>query len=195
MEAYCRGESSNGEPHHRAITSQDRRELEKARFNRDQMESRHSSAINVLRGEQNRRMMLRLQRQDEELEQLERKQERELRNLEKEAKDERREWEDAVRGRRERMEGWWELEIEIWRKRAERETGVPFDGSLPLVPWPSDEKWAAADHGKQADREGGLFRDSGSRTGAGVSQGMPPMKREPGISTSFAMRGSVVGRA
>lgn len=66
MEAFCSGTYSSGQAHDRSVTDQDLSELEKTRALRDAMPWRHENAINVLRGEQSRRMKMRAQRQERE---------------------------------------------------------------------------------------------------------------------------------
>lgn len=83
MEAYCAGTYSSGAAHNRTVTEQDRAELDKTRKIRDAMDAKHTSSINVLRGEQSRRMKLRVQRQDKEMQELRRQQRKEELELER----------------------------------------------------------------------------------------------------------------
>jgi len=140
MEAYCRGESSNGESHNRTVTEQDRRELEKARWGRDNMDIRHQSAINVLRGEQSQRLKGRLQRQVKEIEQLETKEQKELQGIQKSLDDELRDWGAVVQAKKEKLQKWWALETEIWRKQHKDETGESVDEDLPPLAWEEKEE-------------------------------------------------------
>lgn len=186
MEAYCRGESANGQPHGRGVTDQDRRELERTRQMRDLMESRHESAINVLRGEQNQRMRLRLQRQEKETDRLERSKEAALTTADKEIHFQLQDWEEEVATKRARVESWWHLETEIWRKKLERDTGVLFDGDLPLISWQDDYE----DNEHLTNRIDGYHDRDQSIEGA---LRLAPGKKDAGISTTFAVRSKVVG--
>ncbi|KAK5164376.1 uncharacterized protein LTR77_010072 [Saxophila tyrrhenica] len=77
MEAYCAGTYANGEPHNRTITESDHSELTKARWVRDTMDNKHASVINVLRGDQARRMKMRADRQEREVQELKKAQRQE----------------------------------------------------------------------------------------------------------------------
>jgi len=139
MEAYCaRPSSSTDLPHNRPVTEQDRQELDKARKARDGMVTKHQSAINVLRGEQGLRLRNRTQRQTKELIQLDTKRRDQLAVLDAECDYELSQTRKDMDKRRKRLELWWSVETQIWRKRLEQETGVFFHGELPPVAW--DEK-------------------------------------------------------
>jgi len=185
MEAYCRGESVTGELHNRTITEQDRRELEKTRHSRDHMDVKHTNAINVLRGEQNQRMKLRLQRQIREHEQLEERKNRAAESAQHEHIRELQDLNEEVQRRKAQLESWWNLQTEIWRKKQERDTGVLFDGTLPPIPWVKDEP---------KDVEVDVVDASEMYGHAQVSNEpeLPSMKKEHGISTSFALRSRLV---
>lgn len=185
MEHYVRGETASGDAHNRAVTEQDRRELEKTRNVRDHMKARHNSAINVLRGEQNRRMSGRLQQQELQLEQLDRKQERELVTVQNEYEAGMREWDDEVGRKKARMEAWWHMQVEIWRKRLEQDNGIVLEGIIPLVVW--------VDNGRPDDEE-----ESPANDADGIESELPrlpPVKNVSGISTSFTLKKGVVGKA
>ena len=173
MEAYCRGESSNGEPHNRFVTEQDRRELDKARWGRDSMEIRHQSAINVLRGEQSQRLRLRLQRQAKEIEQLEFKEQKELQRLQEVSDLELREWEAAAQAKKDKLHSWWVLETEIWRKQHKDDMGVSIDEDLPPLPWDEKEEDGVAQ-----------VRTANTTTITTPYAGV----KDHGISTRFAVR-------
>ncbi|KAK4969825.1 hypothetical protein LTR66_011665 [Elasticomyces elasticus] len=98
MEAYCNGliSSTSHERHNRPVTEQDRKELAKQYWLRDNLEVKHASAINVLRGEQSHRLRIRQQKQQKEAAHLEREQERELDSFEHRAVSELEELEDVM---------------------------------------------------------------------------------------------------
>ncbi|KAK0935351.1 hypothetical protein LTR29_013064 [Friedmanniomyces endolithicus] len=117
MEAYCAGRYSSGELHHRPVTAQDHIELDKTKRSRERMDGRHESAINVLRGEQSRRMRLRAQRQEKEEQELRRVQRREELELERSFGQEVAELELEIAERRQRLEGRWRLQAAVVAKR------------------------------------------------------------------------------
>lgn len=70
MEAFCAGILSSGEGHDHLITDQDLAGLQKTKDLQSSMDRKHASSITVLRGEQRRRMTLRIQRQESEVQAL-----------------------------------------------------------------------------------------------------------------------------
>ncbi|KAG8629165.1 hypothetical protein KVT40_003030 [Elsinoe batatas] len=135
MEAYCRGEYANGEPHGRTISDQDRLELAKAQRLRDNIDIRHESAINVLRGEQNHRMRLRLQRHDQEAAQLQRRRERELDRIQRDLNDELGDWTTEMQRKKEVVQRWWDIETQICLKRYGASMDLVFDDPLTSLAW------------------------------------------------------------
>ncbi|KAI5199565.1 hypothetical protein E4T39_06122 [Aureobasidium subglaciale] len=197
MEAYCRGETTSGDRHERAVTDRDLAELTKARRARDQMDAKHAGAIGVLRGEQNRRISQRLARQEEELSELESRQRKELESLQRECDDMVREWDGATQKRRAKLERWWKLQTEIWRKELDRETGVQFAGDLPPIRWPHVDT-------NQNNRR----RDPTKRHTIAVSpapglqpdatrgpRSMSPARKQHRFSTAFTIRSGMIGKA
>lgn len=127
LEAYCAGTYSNGESHERIITDQARLELDKTRWHRDSMGVRHESAINVLRGEQNRRLRLRALRQDRELQDLRRQQRKEELELERSCNGELAKLNDSLDEKRRKLCWRHELQMAIFAKRIEAEI-ADWDG-------------------------------------------------------------------
>ncbi|KAK1060108.1 hypothetical protein LTR74_012127 [Friedmanniomyces endolithicus] len=117
MEAYCAGKYSSGEPHNRLVTAQDHIELDKTKRARERMDGRHESAINVLRGEQSRRMRLRAQRQEKEEQELRRVQRKEELELERAFGQEMAELELEIPERRQRLDGRWRLQAAVMTKQ------------------------------------------------------------------------------
>lgn len=172
MEAYCGGTvHSTGEPHSRIVTDQDRAELEKARRKRDQMDAKHDSAINVLRGEQGRRMRLRAQRQEKEVQELSRQQRKDELELERSCTLEAHELDNNVAEKRVRMRSRWQLQTAIFVRKFELETGVAVNGKLPSVEWQA-EKMQLLQGANQNDEERREME-----------------AKRAGISTKFAMTG------
>lgn len=138
LEAYCAGTYSNGDSHDRPITDQARLELDKARWHRDSMPVRHASAINVLRGEQNRRLRLRALRQDRELQDLRRQQRKEELELERSCNSELNKLNESVDEKRRKISWRQELQMAIFAKRIEAETRIQLECRLPTADWHRD---------------------------------------------------------
>ncbi|GAM90351.1 hypothetical protein ANO11243_083940 [Dothideomycetidae sp. 11243] len=130
MEAYCRGESTNGAPHHRTVSDQDRNELVKMRRLRDNMGNRHQSAVNVLRGEQSVRLSARMQRHEKVLEQLETGHQQSLQKCQRSLDSALRLWAQQSRYCKEVLQRWWEIETRLCLK--EHAHLVPLSADLPL---------------------------------------------------------------
>ncbi|TIA70437.1 hypothetical protein D6C83_01196 [Aureobasidium pullulans] len=197
MEAYCRGETTSGERHDRAITDRDLAELTKARRARDQMDAKHSGAISVLRGEQSRRISQRLVKQEEELSELESRQMKELESLQRECDDMVRDWDEETQKRRSKLERWWTMQVEIWRKNLEQETGVQFSEDLPPIQWPlpdNNETIKRKDPTKRhtiAGSQAPGLQSHGSRELSSIS----PTRKHHRISTAFTIRSGMIGKA
>jgi len=169
MEAYCAGTYSTGVPHNRTVTEQDRAELDKARRTRDQMNNKHDSAINVLRGEQNRRMKYRAQRQEREVQDLRKAQREEEIEVERTFSEEMHQLDDGVAEKRHSLCVRWRIQTAIMVKKVEREGGVAVHGRLPSVEW-----------------QGGTLL---STVQPGATQCECVENSKHGISNGFAMRG------
>lgn len=152
MEAYCAGTYvSTGEPHGRKVTQQDVLELEHARRMKEGLSNRQASAINVLRGEQDRRLRLRGQRQEKEMLELRRGQRREELEAERAWTEEGRVFDDFVKQRWRVLSGRWEIAEKVLVRRLESEE----DGE-----------------GAEADRCDGRTCGSGEQEGPGGVQAM-----------------------
>lgn len=77
MEAFCAGVLRSGEQHACVVSEQDLAALEAAKASRAGIERKHANAINILRGEQQRRIKMRLQRHNQEVQLLQASQRRE----------------------------------------------------------------------------------------------------------------------
>ncbi|KAK3690989.1 aspartate-semialdehyde dehydrogenase [Vermiconidia calcicola] len=124
MEAYCAGRYSNGQAHGRVVTEQDRAELDKARRFRAAMDAKHGSAINVLRGEQMRRMKLRAQRQEKEMQELRRTQRKEELELERECSTGVHRFDELVVEKKQKLLVRRELQDAIVAKKIALEPGA-----------------------------------------------------------------------
>ena len=161
------------------------------------MDAKHSGAISVLRGEQSRRISQRLVKQEEELAELEARQAKEIGSLQRECDDMVRNWDDETLKRRSKLETWWNIELEIWRKKLERDTGIQFFGELPPIQWPRAD---ANEGNKRRDPmkrhtiavspAGGLQpdEDRGARS-------ISPARKQHRISTAFTIRSGMIGKA
>ncbi|KAK5117436.1 hypothetical protein LTR85_008821 [Meristemomyces frigidus] len=172
MEAYCAGTYRTGEPHNRTITEQDLAELEKTRRTRDQMDAKHESAINVLRGEQSRRMKSRSLRQDREVLELRKAQSKEELELERACEQELHQMDDNAAEKKRNIRLRWQIQDAMVVKKFECESGVMVRGQVPSMEWqPSHLVDTAA---------GSSDPKSLERVESGKA----------GISTGFALRGT-----
>lgn len=139
MEAFCAGTyAGTGECHNRLVTDQDRLELEKARRVRNTMDTKHGNAINVLRGEQSRRIRLRTQRQEKEEQDLRCTQRKEELELERACTGEMHRFNDLVEEKRKRMRTRCETQTMCCAKKLELDNGVLLRGSVQNVEWQAD---------------------------------------------------------
>ena len=171
MEAYCAGTlHSTGEAHNRTVTDQDLSELEKTRRIRDTMDIKHGSAINVLRGEQSRRMKLRAQRQEKELQELQRTQRREGLDFERACNSEAHHLDDVETDKRKKLRTRWELQIAILAKKIEIDAVSPMAAVFSSVDWQTNGEAASfpADSGAMKVQEG-LLTKTGIPTSFAVS--------------------------
>jgi len=137
MEAYCAGTYSTGEAHHRLVTEADLLELEKARRVRDGLWMKHQSAINILRGEQGRRMGFRVQRQEKEVLELKRGHRKRELEFERGCAEELRRFEEFVVEKGRKLRVRWELQNAISAREPKVEVQVGFDGTgkVPGLEW------------------------------------------------------------
>jgi hypothetical protein len=138
MEAYCAGVYSSGDPHNRTVTDQDKAELAKTRATRDGLDAKQRNAINVLRGEQSRRMRLRAQRQEKEEEDMRRAQRREELELERTFAREMTQLNELALEKRRRMRGRWRLQTAIVVRRLEVDGGHEIESKIPFLNWPAE---------------------------------------------------------
>lgn len=141
MEAYCdglgRAPSSNENMPRRVVTERDLRELGQQYNLRDNMDRLHQSKINVLRDRQAKRMEELLERHEAELEKLAEKRQEDLEDLAAQFAHEDDSLSGALKTRRERLEGRWELCMEILCKELSDKDGVKY-ALLPRPSWPDE---------------------------------------------------------
>lgn len=149
METYCAGVYSNGEPHGRNITEQDIEQLNFARRERDLMPAKHSSAINVLRGEQHRRIKLRGIRQERQAQELVRTQRMEELEFERGCSAEVTKLETSLEAKKRRIEWRWELECAVLAKRVGECEGEVV--KLPTAGWDTRRDSKIPEDGAKGD--------------------------------------------
>ncbi|KAK5136198.1 hypothetical protein LTR08_004035 [Meristemomyces frigidus] len=173
MEAFCAGTYRTGESHKRTVTEQDIAELDKARRTRGRMDAKHDSAINVLRGEQSRRMKFRAQRQECEARDLRRRQGNEEAGLERACALELRQLEGGVAEKRRGMRARWQMRTAIAVKGLEVEAAAGLRGRGTGIEWQAP-----------------CLPDSATLPGLGEHD--DGKDGHSGISTGFAMRGDAL---
>jgi len=99
------------------------------------MGARHQSAINVLRGEQNQRLKARLLRQRKELEAIEARKDKIFAQMQDDHETELKQWNEELDRKKAKLEKWWYLQTETWRKKLERDTGMSFAGEIQPIQW------------------------------------------------------------
>ena len=162
MEAYCAGTYSTGKANNRIVTEQDVAELEKTRRIRDGMDSKHESAINVLRGEQGRRMRLRGQRQEKELQELRRAQRKEELEFERACTSEINRFEDLKEEKSKKIRSRWEVQVAVFTKKIANEPHHAVSEAFSSVDWKVDEMPnapEASQESKEVHEEGTLESD------------------------------------
>ncbi|KAK3067435.1 hypothetical protein LTR53_015711 [Teratosphaeriaceae sp. CCFEE 6253] len=142
MEAYCAGTYHSGELHNRPVTAQDSAELEKTRRTRELMDAKHESAINILRGEQGRRMRMRAQRQEREEQELRRVQRREELELERTFGLDATQLDGETADREQRLRCRWRQQTAIVAGKLAMQSNEPKDTQVqtpvPLFDWQLD---------------------------------------------------------
>ena len=171
MEAYCAGTYSTGELHNRLVTDQDRAELDKTRRVRDTMDGKHTSAINILRGEQGRRMKLRAQRQENELQERRRTQRKEELEFERACTSEVHKFDEDVTEKRGKIRVRCEIQNAILTKRIANDSSLEVKETFSNVDW----------------RESGQIEPHQAVTGA--TKAHEDAALSSGISTGIAVSG------
>lgn len=131
MEAYCL--SSNPDPvlaH--TVTQDDFRKLDRQRSIQQGLPRKHESAINVLRSRQERAMKVKMQKQEDELADMDAEHEKENVAEEWQYAQELERLNTVIEARRKRLQQRWDLKYEMWRKDWESQHGTQFD----IVHWP-----------------------------------------------------------
>ncbi|KAF1365794.1 hypothetical protein EJ07DRAFT_93915 [Lizonia empirigonia] len=131
MEAYCL--SSNPDPGlAHTVTQDDFRKLDRQRSIQQGLPRKHESAINVLRSRQERAMKVKMQKQEDELADMDAEHEKEKAAEEWQYAQELERLNTVIEARRKRLQQRWDLKYEMWRKDWESQHGTQFD----IVHWP-----------------------------------------------------------
>ncbi|KAF2440251.1 hypothetical protein P171DRAFT_435081 [Karstenula rhodostoma CBS 690.94] len=136
IEAYCLGPNPAHEGVIYAVTDEDRRKLERQRMIQEKLPAKHESAINVLRGKQERDTGVRIQKQQMELDQLHADYEKEKSAQELQYAKDSSQLETIIQTRRSKITRRWDLKFEIWRKNWENENESKLYGTLQHGTWP-----------------------------------------------------------
>jgi hypothetical protein len=145
MGAYCSGSNPTNPSIAHTVTEEDRKKLARQHLTQQKLPAKHESAINVLRARQEKETKVKLQKQQNELQQLmadymRQKQARGLQYM----KDLSR-LEALTDARRRKMDCQWDLRFETWRKGWERHHEKTLKGRLPRGTWPPTPEDAPLD--------------------------------------------------
>ena len=138
MEAYCSGSNLATGRYIYTVTEEDREKLARQYMIQKKMPKKHESAINVLRARQEKNLIIKQQKQQAALKQLDldyecARQEEELRFL----KDSNQ-LNLVIAARRRRLTNRWDLKFEMWRRDWESQHRIALRGRLPHEEWPTN---------------------------------------------------------
>ncbi|KAF2643391.1 hypothetical protein P280DRAFT_251744 [Massarina eburnea CBS 473.64] len=136
MSAYCSGVSPTDPSLAHAVTDEDRNKLERQRLIQQKLPAKHESAIHVLRGKQERDTKNKLQKQKQELEQLDADYENDRKAEELQYIKDAGRLNTMMQTRRRRITNRWDLRFEIWRKDWENQHNTTLPGRLSHEDWP-----------------------------------------------------------
>jgi hypothetical protein len=136
MEAYCRGTNVNHPEHSHTVTEEDFKKLDRQRLLQQDLPRKHESAINVLRARQERDTKRRVERQEEELKELDAEYGKEMVAKETEHKKDVEKLETMIEARRTRLLQRWDLKFEMWRKDWEQQHKTTLNTKLEHEDWP-----------------------------------------------------------
>lgn len=136
MEAYCLGTGKIPLDQVHAVTEEDFRKLDRQRTLQKNLPRKHENAINVLRARQERETKQRLQKQDDDLSQLDAQQEKKKSEQEAEYAKELARLETVIEVRRKRLLQRWDLRFEIWRRDWEEQHSTTLTTKLEHEDWP-----------------------------------------------------------
>ncbi|KAL6703773.1 hypothetical protein ACN47E_009072 [Coniothyrium glycines] len=142
MEGYCLDTNAENPEHARTVTEDDFKKLDQQRLLQQNLPQKHQNAINVLRAKQERETKRRLEKQEEELEQMDVNYEKEITAAENEHKKQAEELEQTIGRRRRRLLQRWELKFEMWRQDWEEQHNTTLTAPMEHEPWPARK----ADH-------------------------------------------------
>jgi hypothetical protein len=135
MEAYCSGSNPTTHIAH-TVTQEDRNKLARQHVTQQKLPAKHESAINVLRARQEKDTKVKLQKQEDELQQLQTEYEQEKQAEEVQYMKDVNRLEALTEARRKRIMHQWDLRIETWKRTWEKEHGDALIGQIPQETWP-----------------------------------------------------------
>lgn len=119
MEAYCAGKYANtGEAHGRTVTAQDISELGKARRKRAALTARHRGAVNVLRGEQGRKIQAKKRKLAEDIEDFDSEHAARKLEFERDCKKETKMLERFIESKRHSLARRSQVQLEVALRRS-----------------------------------------------------------------------------
>jgi hypothetical protein len=136
MEAYCSASRLENPDLVHTVTEEDRKKLTHQHWIQQNLPSRHESAINVLRGRQEKEMELKRESQGIELTTLDAEFEDHHQAEEERYRNDKSRLDELVMARRKIAMYRWELKFEIWRRNFELEHAMSLIGRLPHAEWP-----------------------------------------------------------
>ena len=138
MQAYCRSSSDPAcETPNREVTLQDRRNLERQYWLRNNLPRRHESAVNVMREQQGRQLKNRSLKQMSQVNDLQTAQEKELQALDEKMQGEIRELDGLMLQRKERLIHRWDLAVDIWKHCREQDEKTKITLPIRAIDWPN----------------------------------------------------------
>lgn len=136
MEAYCSGSNPTNPEVAHTVTEEDRKKLARQHLTQQKLPAKHESAINVLRARQEKDTKVKLQKQQNELQQLDVDYEREKRAEELQYVKDSSRLDALIEARRRKVISRWDLKFEVWRRDWENQHGTTLNGRLPHEEWP-----------------------------------------------------------
>ncbi|PVI00175.1 hypothetical protein DM02DRAFT_614525 [Periconia macrospinosa] len=139
MTAYCSGTNSADPTLTHDVTPEDWKKLDRQRLLQQKLPDKHESQINVLRAKQERDIKNKLEKQKQQLEQLDKEMRHQLSQEEYHHAQEQDQLDSVMRMRRKRVEKRWDLRYEMWRKDWEKQKDQSLPGRVPQEEWPDKD--------------------------------------------------------
>lgn len=136
MEAYCLGSGKVLVDQIHTVSEDDFRKLDRQRLLQKNLPRKHENAINVLRARQERESKRKLQKQDDDMSQLDAEHEKKKSEQEAEFTKEMTRLEAVIEVRRKRLLQRWDLRFEMWRRDWEEQHSTTLSAKLEHEAWP-----------------------------------------------------------